>query len=85
MIKCDKGVGKIRGTAGQALAEYGVLTGAIKRALVKNGVTRAEAEKEILRNAELGLKDEKELKEIAAQKIACEITRAIMGEDEEDE
>lgn len=85
MIKCDKGVGKIRGTVGQVLAEYGAMTSAIKRALVENGATRAEAEKEILQYAELGLKDEKELKEIAAKKIAREIMQAIMGEDEDDE
>ncbi len=85
MIKCDKGVGEIRGTVGQVLAEYGVLTGVIKRALVKNGVTQAEAEKEILRNAKLGLKGEKELKKMAAKKIAREIMQAITGEDKDDE
>lgn len=85
MIKCDKGIGKIEGTGGQVLAEYGVLTRAIAKALVKNGVTQAEAEKEILRNAKLGLKGEKELKKMAAKKIAREIMQAITGEDEDDE
>ncbi len=84
MIKCDKGIGKIEGTEGQVLAEYGVLTRAIAKTLVKNGATQEEARKKILRYAELGLKDDEQACEIMAKKMAREIMNMILGENEDE-